>query len=266
MHPIRSAFLALPLLFAGTLAEAAPQILGIVASNGLPTPLHCAKGFCSAYLASFCLQEARYAPNSGSEYSLAPGGRLTLVAKLQDGRMVRLPGETLLAIRTRSGFSTLSVSVPESTLARIGAHEAVIEVGPGTTVVPKAYAGDPHPQSADEIATATGPMRDLASGTFDRPGEEADAARLVELVINRAAAQSDAAPALANLWGDVVVQASRSGISKAGVEAAGGIVAECASWTAGAGGFTGRVCLEMRQAELMSNLNRRFWDQAAGGS
>ena len=119
----RASLLALPLL-AGTSAavQAAPQILGIVASNGLPTPLHCADGYCSAYLASFCLQEGRYAPNKGSEYRLVPGGRLTIIASLGDGRSLRLPAEDLLTIRTRSGFTSLWLSLPEATAEGPGRH------------------------------------------------------------------------------------------------------------------------------------------------
>ena len=168
----RASLLALPLL-AGTSAavQAAPQILGIVASNGLPTPLHCADGYCSAYLASFCLQEGRYAPNKGSEYRLVPGGRLTIIASLGDGRSLRLPAEDLLTIRTRSGFTSLWLSLPEARLKALGATAAAVEVGPQTTVLPLAYAGDPHPQSADEVATAAGPLRQIAAQTFDRPGE-----------------------------------------------------------------------------------------------
>ena len=48
------------------------------------------------------------------------------------------------------------------------------------------------------------------------------------------------------------------------IEATAGVIADCEG-SAGTG-FAGGVCLEMRQAELMTNLNRRFWDQAAGGS
>ena len=92
--------LAIPILLLAGQVQAAPQILGIVASNGLPTPLHCADGYCSAYLASFCLQEARYAPNSGSEYRLAPGGSMTILASTPGGAVLRLPGEGLVAVRS----------------------------------------------------------------------------------------------------------------------------------------------------------------------
>ena len=201
----RASLLALPLLAGtGAAVQAAPQILGIVASNGLPTPLHCADGYCSAYLASFCLQEARYAPNSGSEYRLVPGGQLTIIASLGGGRTLRLAAGDLLTIRTRSGFTALRVSLPEARLKALGATAAAVEVGPKTTVLPLAYAGDPHPQSADEVATAAGPLRQIAAETFDRPGETADTARLIELVINRLPDRSQpSAATLAALWGEV---------------------------------------------------------------
>lgn len=266
-HPLRSALFALPflLLAGGGAAQAAPQILGIVASNGLPTPLSCADGYCSAYLASFCLQEARYAPNSGSEYHLAPGGRLTLLARLADGRSLRLDGADLLTIRTRSGFTTLKVSLPQSRLAALGVTSAAVEVGPGTTVLPRSYAGDPDPQTGEEVVAATGTLRRLAARTFDGSGEAADSARLIQLVINRMPdqpASADAAPGVATLWTEVARGARQSGIGQPGIDAAAAVVAECK----GGSDFASTVCLEMRQAELMTRLNRQFWDQAGGGS
>ena len=128
-----------------------------------------------------------------------------------------------------------------------------------------AYAGDPHPQSADEVATAAGPLRQIAAETFDRPGEAADTARLIELVINRLPDRSQpSSVTIAALWGEVAASARQSGIAPGSIQATAGVIAECEG-SAGTG-FAGGVCLEMRQAELMTNLNRRFWDQAAGGS
>src|SRR5262249_61451611 len=104
------------------------DILAPAASNGMPTPLHGSDGLCSAHLASFCLQEARYAPGTGSEYRLLPGGRIDVVATLASGSSVRLPGAGLVQIRTRSGFSSLGVSLPESNLQALGAVSAWIDV------------------------------------------------------------------------------------------------------------------------------------------
>jgi hypothetical protein len=260
---LRSTLLSLGLWLLSALpAEAAPQILGIVASNGLPTPLHCAEGRCSAYVPSFCLQEARYAPDMGSEYRLARG-ELTLIARRANGETLRLTGDGLLTIQARFGFTTLQVSLPAARLAALGATSAELEVGAGTSVIPKAYAGDPQPQSADEVALATGPLRQVASHTFDRPGGPADTARLVELVINRMA---EPTASLTSVWSQVAREARGSGIATPGIEAAGAVVAECQGSAHGADSLVGGLCLEMRQTELMTDLTRSFWDQAAGGS
>jgi hypothetical protein len=259
--------LALPLLILAGQAQASPQILGI-ASNGLPTPLHCANGYCSAYLASFCLQEARHAPNSGSEYKLAPGGSLTILATTSGGATLRLPGERLLAIRSRSGFTSLWVSMAEDQLRQLGAVSAAVEVGARTTVLPVAGAEDPQPQSTEEIDAASGPLRKLAAETFDAKGESADTARLIQLVINDLPTGSKTASAmpLSAVWNLVAAEARQSGAGQFGLAAAGRMVADCQAGTEGSGSFASGVCLEMRQAELMTDLNRHYWDQAAGGS
>lgn len=261
--------LALGLLaLTGPGAVAAPQILGIVASNGLPMPLHCEKGYCSARLASFCLQEGRYAPNSSSEYRLAPGSRLTILADLGNGRSLRIPGESLLTIRTSSGFTALSVSLPEAKLKALGAVSAAVDVGPGTTVLPVAWAGDPHPQTAEEIAAATGPLRHLAARTFEDSSEAADSARLIALVIDRLPEQAAAAPRwISALWSEVAETARRHGLSPGSIAAAGAVIADCQEGEApGSASWWSGICLGMREAELMTDLNRQFWDEAAGGS
>jgi hypothetical protein len=62
-------------LFASTMgrAEAAAHILGLVASDGLPKPMSCRDGACTALLASFCLQEARGHPRTASSTYLGRG-------------------------------------------------------------------------------------------------------------------------------------------------------------------------------------------------
>lgn len=101
-------------------AEGAPQILGLLASNDMPTPLQCRDGLCTGYLASFCLQEARAAPASGQEYKPAPSGGLTLIATQLDGRHLRLPANDLVTMRLRSGFSSALISLPEARLDALG--------------------------------------------------------------------------------------------------------------------------------------------------
>jgi hypothetical protein len=260
--------LALPfLVLAAASARAAPQILGIVASNGLATPLHCENGYCSAYLASFCLQEERYAPRRGHDYRLASGGSLTIITQTKDGAQLRIPAERLLNITANAGFTSVRVGVAQEKLAALGAGPAAVEVGPETTILPLATNHDPDPQSAEEITTATGPLRRLATRTFDGAGPTADAARLIGLVINDLPGRKDMEPeSLAALWDGVAAEGRRHGLSPEGIGTAAGIMAECQGTSAEDSRFWSEVCLKMREAELMTRLNRKYWDEAAGGS
>src|ERR1700687_1833813 len=126
-------------------ASAASQVLGLVASNGLATPLHCQDGTCTGHFSAFCLQEQRPAPSADSAYRLAPGGNLTLIATMADGHTLRLPANDLLTIRTRIGFTSVRMSLPEAKLKSLGAVSVAVEVAPMTSILPRRVAGDPDP-------------------------------------------------------------------------------------------------------------------------
>jgi hypothetical protein len=257
------------LLLSPVTAVAAPQILGLVASNGLPTPLHCRDGICSGSLASFCLQEARIAPHNGSEYHIAAGGGLTLVARLRGGRSLRLPANGLFNIRTRFGFTTVRATLPQDTLRAFGIdarglESLAIEIEPGTTLLPVASADDRNPQTPEEIARASGPLRRLAAEIFDRPGYMADAARLVGLVTNELPPEPRAPVALRSIWRQVA-GAAKERVDPAGIAVAARMIDDCERVVATPDSFALAACLDLRQAGLLATLNRRFWD-AAGGS
>ena len=145
--PVRGilfAALALPALLAGR-AEAAPQLLGLVASNGVPTPLQCKGGVCGGFFSSFCLQQYRPAPLIYTEYRLAPPGGLTLLVTRADSTQLRLPAEGLVTIRSEIDFSSVTMSIPEARLKALGAVSAAIEVAPLTSILPVPVAGDATP-------------------------------------------------------------------------------------------------------------------------
>ncbi|MGH6930342.1 MAG: hypothetical protein ACREEV_18635, partial [Dongiaceae bacterium] len=68
-HLVAAAIAAVLPLGVGS-ASAAPQILGIVASNGA-LPLACDADGCRADLSTFCLQQPRANPQPGQRYDLA---------------------------------------------------------------------------------------------------------------------------------------------------------------------------------------------------
>jgi hypothetical protein len=271
MHPSRK------IIFAGALAlfalvtgraGAAPQILGLMASNGLPTPMRCADGICTAFLTSFCLQEVRAAPNEGQEYTPSSGG-LRLIISRPDGSHLAVPGDDLLTLRLYSGLATVQARLPAAKLASrgvsLGATDVIsIDVGTGAAMLPVAAANDPDPQTPQEIALATGPLRRLAAATFDDSSEMPSTARLLGLLINALPAEGDSRPVqLGALLRQIETQASLSRLSPEALADAAVIVKNCRPFpaTALAQGF----CLESSQHGLISTLNEEYW-AAAGGS
>ena len=89
-------------------AAAAPQMLGLIASNG-PVPLSCAGGTCTAELSSFCLQRDRDVPPAGTAYRPVDDTGLTLVATLADGQTRRLPAGDRLRIESERNYTAVAV-------------------------------------------------------------------------------------------------------------------------------------------------------------
>ncbi len=248
-------------------AQAASQILGIVASNGLPTPLHCEDGTCVGHFSTFCLQDNRPAPPAESVYQLLPGdGSLTVIATLADGRTLRLPANDLLAIHTRIGFTSVRMSLPESQMKALGAVSLAVDVAPMTAILPRPVADDPNPQSAEEIALATGPVRRLAERSFESRGDSADAARLASLVINLLPEdEPQTAPGRHALWTRALALASsRIALSPGGIDEARNIYSSCEISVASKSSFNLRSCMELHHADLMAVTNRKFWDDSGG--
>lgn len=264
-HILAAAAIIATAAFTSPGAQAASQVLGLVASNGLPTPLQCEGGVCAGHFSSFCLQQGRPAPSANSEYGLAPGGSLTLVLTLADGRQTRLLGNELLSLRTMIGFTSVRVSLPEAKLKAMGAVAVAVEVGPMTSVIPAAVAGDPNPQSAEEIAYATGTMRHLAEGTFEKRGAAADAARLSSLLINVLPRDEPETQAGRDaVWTTLLAAPAARTLSPEGIKQAHGIYHACEISVASQSSFNLKTCLEMRHADLMALTNRDFWDRTGG--
>lgn len=249
-------------------AQAAPQILGLVASDGMPTPMRCRDGACTAFLASFCLQEARDAPADGQEYKLGPAGGLTLIATRPDGNRLVLPAGDLLSVRLYSGLSAVQVSLPVAALASRGifiaaSDEIAVEVEADTTILPVVAANDPDPQTPQEIALALGPLRRLAAKTFDTSSEMPDTAKLLGLLINALPAQDDPQPvAVDGLLRRIVASVEPGRLSAETLAQTAQIVTNCQQFppTSLAQGF----CLESLQRGLISTLNEEYWIAASG--
>jgi hypothetical protein len=172
-------------------AHAAPQILGLIASNA-PVPLTCEKGTCTAQLSSVCLQEHRPTPPTGTVYRPAKRTHITLTVMGADGVLRRVPVEAALSYTSLRQFSAVKVSLPEAMVRRLGHGQVGISVGPMASIIPVAVEGDPNPQSAGEIARYTGALRAAADFAFRRDGDRVNATRVLNQMVNRLPESSDA--------------------------------------------------------------------------
>jgi len=246
-------------------ASAASQVLGLVASNGAPTPLTCVDSRCSAQFSTFCLQQNRPAPSRGDDYTVAAGGSLTLVARNAAGQTLRLPAKEALKIYSLIGFTSVEISLPKAKLAELGATEVAVEVGPAVSLVPVATADDPNPQTEDEISLATGPMRLAATPMFESPGTASDAARITTVLINALPASgSESADARNGLWVAMLDNPALAGATASGRNTAEQMYEACKISVESHSAYSMRNCLEMRHADLLAETNHRFWKDSVG--
>ena len=259
--------IALSLLaLAAQRAEAAPQILGLVASNGVPTPLRCENSVCSGFISSFCLQFDRPSPRPDSEYHLAPGGGITVIGRRADGSAMRLAAGSLVTILSHAGFSSVTISLPEGRLKAIGAVTAAIEIAPLTSIMPVAMAGDSNPQTPAEIDYATNTQRRLAQSTFETSSQTSDAAKLTTLVINSLPADEPTSQVGREaVWKNAMMQAASAPLDPQGFAIASLVYQRCGaavdSRTASALG----VCLEQAQQDLVSAMEFELQGRSAAG-
>jgi hypothetical protein len=255
---------ALPTMLAARV-EAATQILGIVASNGMPTPLQCQDGVCRGFFSSFCLEQDRPAPHVYAEYRLATGGGLTLVVSRADGSKIRLPADGLVTLRSEIGFSSLSISISEARLKALGAASAAIEVAPMTTALPVAVAGDPNPLTSEEIAYVTDKLRRLAQPAFENPGKKNDEARLATMVVNDLPADEPKTTAgRQEVWNRVMAQTSGQAIDPTAVAVTARMFSDCGAAVDLRAAFNLSLCMQLHQTDLMSDFNRAFWESLGG--
>lgn len=258
---------ALTVAFALTVsnAQAAPQVLGLMASNGLPIPLDCQNGECAAHLSSFCLQEARDAPSHGQSYALTDDSHITLIVERHDGSYVRLDATDQVRLQSLVGFTSVRVAIPDDTLAALDGARAWVEVGANASLVPLEQDGDKYPQTAEEIAVATGAYRQVAARHFDAQGETGDAARLTNILINAlpAGEREDDATRDA-LWTTHITTAMADSVTDEGLAKARELYNYCRMSSAAGTALTLRDCLTLRHADLMGEQNRRLWKEVGG--
>ncbi len=263
-HSLTAAALMLGLSLPSGDAQAASQILGVVASNGAATPLSCTGPECGAHFSAFCLQEARPAPFAGQNYILAPGSEMTLVATSASGQTTRLPAQDYVKITSQIGFTSVHISVPQSLMTDLGAATLAIEVGANASVLPADVAGDVDPQTADEIQYATTIMREIAAKRFDSRNAVSDAARIASVFINALPpSRQENARTRGELWLAKANEPALANATPEGLAMAKDMYRACQISVDARSSYSMRYCLELRHADLQATSNHAFWKETA---
>lgn len=245
-------------------ASAAPQIMGVVASIE-PTPLVCEDGTCSAHLSAFCLQQNRAVPATNSVYDIHAGRGLSLVLTKADGGRETVPAAGHVALTTPRGISAVTVSVPESRLARLGAVAAAVWVEPNASLVPIAKDNDPDPLTEPEIAYVTGPLREVAQKLFENDGERPLAARIVNKLINATPRHGRQPGERQKEHWRQVMGGDPADSENPGVQRAVDVFRACTDALNGFY-FSLRRCLEAKHDDVMRETNGVYWRRVGAGS
>jgi len=243
---------------------AAPQILGLLATNG-PVDLICEDGQCAAEFSSFCLQRDRRGPGYRALYRIAASGGITLNVERSGGTVATMPAAGMVTVEAVRGYTVVRLSMPAARIRALGGTSASVTVGDGVSLVPIAVAGDPDPLTAAETARATGPLRELAADLFRDSDGMAEAARTIRRMVNWAPRYGRLDErGRDRLWTRVV--RPDGGLPEAARRQAWQRYAACRRDLAEGRMFGLRDCLEGRLDELMVDLNRRYWDRLTPGS
>lgn len=195
-------------------AEAAPQILGLMASRA-PVPMMCVNGTCTAELSTVCLQEHRPTPETGTVYLPARNTRITLIVTGPHGAKQQQRIEGALSFTSLRQYTSIKVSLPETTVRQLGYGSVSLFVAPMASLVPVVAAGDLNALSDSEIARYTGPLRAAAERSFIRNRDRVGATDILNRMVNRLPTGSDAGfEAMERLWSQDVAKDTSDGTRK----------------------------------------------------
>ena len=245
--------------FMGSTAVAAPQALGLVATNG-GIELNCKGAGCSADFTAFCLQQDRASPNRGTPYQIG-SGQIEVAGLTATGDTVKLDPEQSLVLESRRKHMALRVIVPESTLQSHGIVSVSINVKDNVVLLPRHQSGDSNPHSKAEVAMLSQSMRQIGSTYVDGNQDRIVAARILGDVINGLPERGKADDLTRQqLWNDAISRAGDQ-VPHQGINRAKGIYRLC-KWTAGRGTPNMRNCLENHHDEFIKFLNSKYWKES----
>lgn len=239
-----------------TTANAAPQLLGLLADGALP--LNCENGTCSVEVSAICLQEARDMPAWQTAYTPVQPDRIVLSGEAGDGELLSRPVGHLVSIEATRGSWAVTISLPESAIRDAGMVKAALSIEGRAVLQPAPEPGDLLPQTAADIAIAT--------AAFGRPHEtvigDASPGMAAAHVMND---MINALPHIAldpdkpggDLWRKTFGNDARD---KPGMRRAAKFYDACADPVIYVESMILRRCLELGHDDIVTHVNKDYWD------
>ncbi|MFP6771761.1 MAG: hypothetical protein VCE74_05420 [Alphaproteobacteria bacterium] len=259
-----AAFAAMGFAVAPLPALAAPQMMGLVASNAA-VPMQCKQGHCFAELTAFCLQPLRASPLRGTAYTLHDASRVIAYATTKDGRRIELNVEKHLQIKAERSHVAVRIGMSAQTMHRLGLRQIHVKVARNATLVP--VKGDVLPQYPDEIATAAGALRAIGASYVDREQRWMPVARMANRLIN---ALPDGGRVneqrRTGLWQDVIGPNDFNGTPAGTQERFRALYDHCQDAVEMIRVPNMRRCLEAKHDSLVGGLNNVYWQAVKSGS
>jgi hypothetical protein len=264
--PIAFAVALLLSLTPFTPAQAAPQILAALEiQEGMP--FVCEGGHCTADITTFCLQQDRESPRSGTAYAPADTRHFRLRVTTRAGGVRDMPA-TGVSFTSGRGFTHVRAGLPARSLAAMDATDARLVVTRQASLIPEPQTGDPDPITPAEADYVTKSLRTIGKEIVDDQ-PHATSARIVGRVasaITDYRAQPEPA-AVDRLWNDVLDDMAPvldEGDTSSAVMRARKEIERCARAGHHHSMAGVKSCLEYRHGDLMRDLNIDYWNRKPG--
>ncbi len=263
---IFAAIASLGISAASSSVQAAPQMMGLVASNHA-VPLQCQRGDCFAELTAFCLQPERASPVQGTAYRLHDTSRLVAMATTRDGRRIQLDPKQHLEIKAERSHVAVRIGMSSRTMARLGLQQVHIKVARNATLIPIQISGDPSPLRPDEITAGTGPLRTIGGSYVDQEQQWMPVARMTNKLINALPPGGRVSEdRRTKLW-DSVIGPDGLANTPAGTDERLRAVHDQCQEAVDKGRLPSlRRCLESKHDSMVGTLNNRYWHAIKSGS
>lgn len=242
-------------------ANAAPQLLGLFADSRMP--FNCENGTCSVEVTAICLQEARDMPAWQTAYTTVEPDRILLAGKGADGTAVSIPIGKRVAIESERGSWAVTIRLPEAAVREAGISNPTLAIDGRAVLAPRPVAGDPAPQTAQDIAIATTVFNQPHEAVIGDASYDVAAANVMNDMINTLPHVTlDPDKPGGDLWRKTFGSDRRD---RPGMLRAATYYDGCADPMIFVDPVIMRRCLELGHDDIVTRVNRDYWDENKPG-